>query len=198
VRAPREKKLPVILRVEAVRTLLAPLTLLRYRVCLTTISSCGLRLQAGTHLQMPDLDSARLLVHVHRGTGATDRSVPLPPRTLAWLRQDWTTHRHPPWLFPAPGRGGIGMATASEPLPRSRVPDAFRVARKQSSINKRASVHTLRHSYATPLLEAGVNLRLIQDYLGHSTPTTTAIYTHLTVQADGLARPALTELMKDL
>lgn len=198
VRAPREKKLPVILSVEEVRTLLAHLKLLRYRACLTTIYSCGLRLQEGTHLQVPDIDSARLLVHVRHGKGAKDRYVPLPPRTLELLRQYWKTHRHPTWLFPAPGRGGIGMSTASTPMPRTSVQDAFRAALTHSGINKRASVHTLRHSYATHLLEAGVNLRLIQDYLGHNTPTTTAIYTHLTVKADALARRALTELMRDL
>ena len=198
VRAPREKKLPVILSVDEVRTILAHLKLLRYRACLTTIYSCGLRLQEGTHLQVPDIDSARLLVHVRHGKGAKDRYVPLPPRTLELLRQYWKTHRHPLWLFPAPGRGGIGMSTASAPMPRNSVQDAFRAALKHSGISKRASVHTLRHSYATHLLEAGVNLRLIQDYLGHNTPTTTAIYTHLTVKADAMAREALTALMADL
>ena len=164
VRAPRAQKLPVILSVEEVRTILAHLKLLRYRVCLSTIYSCGLRLQEGTHLQIPDIDSARMLVHVRCGKGAKDRYVPLPQRTLELLRQYWTTHRHPVWLFPAPGRGGIGMSTASVPMPRSSVQDAFRVARKASGIHKRASVHTLRHSWATHLLEAGVPLRLIQEY----------------------------------
>jgi len=198
VRAPREKKLPVILSVEEVRTILAHLKLFRYRACLTTIYACGLRLQEGTHLQVPDIDSARMLVHVRSGKGAKDRYVPLPPRTLELLRQYWKTHHNPAWLFPAPGRGGIGMATASEPMPRSSVQDAFRAALKQSGINKHASVHTLRHSYATHLLEAGVNLRLIQDYLGHDSPTTTALYTHLTATADARARDALAELMRDL
>jgi integrase/recombinase XerD len=198
VRAPREKTLPVILSVEEVRTMLAHLKFLRYRACLTTIYSCGLRLQEGPHLQVPDIDSARMLVHVRHGKGAKDRYVPLPPRTLAVLRQYWKTHRHPSWLFPAPGRGGIGMSTAVDPMPRSSVQDAFRVALKQSGISKHASVHTLRHSYATHRLEAGVNLRLIQDYLGHNTPTTTAISTHLTPKADAMARDALTELMSDL
>jgi integrase/recombinase XerD len=197
VRAPREKKLPVILSVEEVRTLLAPLKLLRSRACLTTLYSCGLRLQEGTHLQVPDIDSARMLVHVRSGKGAKDRYVPLPPRTLELLCQYWKTHRHPTWLFPAPGRGGIGMSTASTPMPRNSVQDAFRGALTHSGINKRASVHTLRHSSATHRLEAGVNLRLIQAYLGHNTPTITAIYTHLTVKADAIARHALTELMSD-
>ena len=198
VRPPREQKLPVILSPEEVRTILAHLKLRRYRVCLTTIYSCGLRLQEGTHLQVPDIDSARLLVHVRCGKGAKDRYVPLPQRTLALLRQYWTTHRHPVWLFPAPGRSGLGMATATAPMPRNSVQAAFRAALKASGLQKRASVHTLRHSYATHLLEAGVNLRIIQDYLGHDSPTTTALYTHLTATADARAREALTGLMEDL
>jgi site-specific recombinase XerD len=195
VRAPREQKLPVVLSLDEVRTILAHVKLLRYRVCLTTIYSCGLRLQEGTHLQVPDIDSARLLVHVRCGKGAKDRYVPLPPRTLEFLRHYWATHRHPLWLFPAPGRSGLGMPTASEPMPRNSVQDAFRAALTASGIHKRASVHTLRHSYATHLLEAGVNLRLIQEYLGHNSPTTTALYTHLTGKADAMAREALQNLM---
>jgi integrase/recombinase XerD len=198
VSPPREQKLPVILSPEEVRTILAHLKLLRYRVCLTTIYSCGLRLQEGPHLQVPDIDSARLLVHVRCGKGAKDRYVPLPPRPLALLRQYWATHRHPVWLFPAPSRSGLGMATASAPMPRNRVQDAFRAALKASGLNKRASVHTLRHSSATHLLEAGVNLRLIQDYLGPDSPTTTALYTHLTATADARARETLAGLMGDL
>jgi len=198
VRAPQGKTLPVILSPQEVRLVLQHVKLMRYRACLTTIYACGLRLQEGTHLQIPDIDSARMLVHVRCGKGAKDRYVPLPQRTLALLRQYWTTHRHPVWIFPAPGRSGLGMSTASTPMPRNSVQDAFRTALKESRLNKRASVHTLRHSYATHLLEAGVNLRLIQAYLGHNSPTTTALYTHLTVKADAMARDALTELMADL
>lgn len=198
VRPPQEHKLPVILSRDEVRTILQCVRLLRYRTCLTTIYACGLRLQEGTHLQIPDIDSARLFVHVRCGKGAKDRYVPLPPQTLEGLRQYWKTHRNPLWLFPAPGRSGVGMSTASTPMPRNSVQDAFRAALKASGLHKRASVHTLRHSWATHLLEAGVNLRLIQQYLGHNSPTTTAIYTHLTVKAEALARDALQQLMADL
>jgi site-specific recombinase XerD len=198
VRAPRAKKLPVGLSVEEVRTILAHIKLLRSRGCWTTLYSCGLRLHEGPHLQVPDIDRARMLVHVRSGTGAKDRSVPLPQRTLAWLRQYWQTHRHPVWLLPAPGRGGIGMSTASNPMPRHRVQDAFRAALTHRGIHKRASVHTLRHSSAPHLLEAGVHLRLLQAYWGHNTPPTTALYTPLTVNADAMARDALTALMADL
>jgi integrase/recombinase XerD len=198
VRPPQEHKLPVILSLEEVHTILPCVRLPRSRACLSTIYACGLRLQEGTHLQVPDSASARMVVHVRCGTGAKDRYVPLPQQTLASLRAYWKTHRHPVWLFPAPGRGGTGMATASTPLPRHRVQDAFRAARKASGITTRASVHTLRHSSATHLLEAGVNLRIIQEYVGHNSPTTTALSTHLTVKAEAGARAALTELMAHL
>jgi integrase/recombinase XerD len=146
VSPPRETKLPVLLSIAEVRTLLAHLKLLRYRVCLPAIYACGLRLQEGTHLQVPDLDSARLLVHVRAGKGAKARYVPRPTPPLEVLRQDWKTHRHPVWSFPAPGRGGTGMPTAKAPMPRRSGQDAFRAALKESGVNKRASVHTLRHS----------------------------------------------------
>jgi len=198
VRAPRETKLPVILSLEEVRKILGSVRLLSYRVCLSTIYSCGLRLQEGTHLQVRDIDSSRMLIHVRHGKGGKDRYVPLPQRTLELLRQYWATHRNAVWLFPAPGRGGIHLSTASQPMPRSSVQGAFRGALKASGMHKRASVHTLRHSWATHLLEAGVNLRLIQAYLGHSSPATTSLYTHLTHKAEALATAAIQRLMEDL
>lgn len=198
LRAPREKKLPVILSREEVRQILARVRLPRYRVCLSTIYSCGLRLQEGTHLQVADLDSARMMIHVRHGKGAKDRYVPLPERTLQLLRDYWRTHRHPALLFPAEGREHLALAKATEPMSKSSVQDAFRASLKESGNNKRASVHTLRHSWATHLLEAGVNLRLIQEWLGHSSPATTSVYTHLTVKAEQLGAAAINQLMSDL
>jgi integrase/recombinase XerD len=198
VRAPREKKLPVILSFEEVRRLLGCVRLPRYRVCLSTIYSCGLRLQEGTHLHVQNIDSARQLIHVRHGKGGKDRYVPLPQWTLEQLRQYWITHRHPVLIFPAPGRGRTGLSTATVPMPRSSVQGAFREALQDSGIHKHASVHTLRHSWATHLLEAGVNLRLIQAYLGHSSPTTTSVYTHLTARAEHLGAEAINRLMGEL
>ena len=198
VRAPREKKLPVVLSIEEVRKLLGSVRLLSYRVCLSTIYSCGLRLQEGTRLQVRDIDSSRMMIHVRHGTGGKDRYVPLPQRTLELLRQYWVTHRHPVLVFPAPGRGHAGFSSATQPMPKSSLQEAFRQALKQSGIHKQASVHTLRHSWATHLLEAGVHLRLMQAYLGHNSPTTTSVYTHLTARAEQLGSVAINLVMRDL
>lgn len=198
VRPRPEHKLPDILSFEEVRLLLHCVEPFWNRACLTTIYSCGLRLQEGTHLQVPDIDSARGFIHVRHGKGAKDRYVPLPASTLDLLRQQWKTHRHPQWIFPAPGPGGRGMKTAARPLPKSSVQGAFRRALKRSGIAKPASVHTLRHCYGTHLLEAGINLRQIQENMGHNSPKTTAIYTHLTAAGRGDAMVKLNDVMRDL
>jgi integrase/recombinase XerD len=176
VRPPREQKLPVILSVGEVRQILGSIRLPRYQVCLTTIYSCGLRLQEGTLLQVRDIDSARMMLHIRHGKGNKDRYVPLPLRTLELLRNYWLTHHNPLLLFPSEGRHHIDLKTSIESMHKSCLQHAFHAALKQSGINKAASVHTLRHSWATHLLEAGVNLRLIQEYLGHSSPATTSTF----------------------
>jgi integrase/recombinase XerD len=198
VRPAKEKRLPVILTREEVHLILNAIRLLRYRACLTTIYACGLRLKEGTHLQIADIDSARMFVHVRLGKGGKDRYVPLPQRTLDLLRQYWKTHRNPVWLFPATGRGGIHEGHATEPTSHTNVQAAFRAALNDTGISKKASVHTLRHSYATHLLEAGVNLRQIQVYLGHNSVQTTSFYTHLTMISTTQACQAINDLMHDL
>lgn len=201
VRAERQKKLPVILSPDEVRRILSNVRLLRYRVCLTTIYSCGLRLQEGTHLKVQDIDSSRGLIHVRGGKGNKDRYVPLPERTLHLMREQWKSHRCPTWIFPARERKQKKVpatTTGPEPIARSSVWFVFKNALRKSNLNKNACVHTLRHSYATHLLEAGVNLRLIQEYLGHRSPTTTSIYTHLTAKTVDAAFRSINELMNDL
>ena len=198
IRPPRERKLPVILSVEEVRRTLKKVHLSRHRVCLSTIYSCGLRIQEGTHLQIPDIDSSRMLIHINKGKAAKDRYVPLPRRTLQLLREHWKTHRNPIWIFPSPRRKGLHKATADPPLSIRSVQLVFKEALRNARIYKQASVHTLRHSYATHLLEIGVDLRLIQVYLGHNSPKTTAIYTHLTEKSQELASKALNRLMSDI
>jgi site-specific recombinase XerD len=199
VRPAREKKLPVILSRDEVGGILRAVRLPVYRACLTTIYVCGLRLREGAHLQVPDVDSARQLLHVH-GKGQCDRYVPLPGDTLPMLRAYWRTHRSPQWLFPAHVRHGTRYVVPPDagPISRSSLQSAFVRAVKQSGVHKRAPVHTLRHSYATHLLEDGVNLRLIQSYLGHTSARTTQLYTHLTPEARQTAVDPVHRLMQGL
>jgi integrase/recombinase XerD len=151
VRPPREKTLPVILSLEEVRRTLGCSRLLSYRVCLSTLDSCGLRLQEGTPLQIPDSDSARMGLHSRQGKGEQERYGPLPQRTLVWRRQYWGTHRHPVLICPAPGRGRHDVSTATAPMPKSSLQAACREALKPSGLHHKAAGHTRRHSWATHL-----------------------------------------------
>lgn len=198
-RPSREKKLPVVLSVEEVCQILGAIRRRHYRVCLTTIYSCGLRLQEGLHLQALDIDSARMLVHVRCGKGAKDRYVPLPQRTLDLLRGYWATHRNPTWIFPKlRPPDAYSLATANKPMDRHGMQRAFKIAVVKCGIQKPATVHTLRHSWATHLLEEGVNLRLLQSYLGHSSLNYTALYTHLTRKIEVQALESINQVMDNL
>jgi site-specific recombinase XerD len=199
VRPAREHKLPVVLSRDEVRRVLAAVRIPVYRVCLTTIYACGLRLLEGARLQVADVDSARMVVHVH-GKGKQDRYVPLPAPILPGLRAYWQTHRSPQWLFPAPTRRGLAHSLAHNggPVTDSSLQSAFHRAVLKSGLAKAAHVHTLRHSYATHLLEAGVNLRIIQDALGHRSARTTQIYTHLTREIRAGLTDPLNALMHGL
>ena len=195
VRPPHEQKLPTVLSVAEVGQILDHVRSLRYRLFLTILYACGLRLQEGLQLHVGDMDGERHLLHVRHGKGNKDRLVPLPERCLVLLRLYWSTHRHPTWLFPGPQRQATLAAT---PMDASGVQKAFRAAWQASGVQKPATVHTLRHSYATHLLEAGVNLRVIQAYLGHASPATTAIYTHLTRQAEDRVVEAINPALEAL
>jgi site-specific recombinase XerD len=192
-----EKKLPVVLSRDEVWRILDAVRIDVYRVCLTTIYACGLRLLEGAQLQVPDVDGDRKLLHIH-GKRSKDRYVPLPDATLALLRKHWRTHRNPLWLFPTGTRSHVAPLSdpAIGPISRSSLQSAFCRAVKKSGVHKRAHVHTLRHSYATHLLEAGVALPLIQEALGHTSLRTTAIYTHLTRELRDAALEPINSMMR--
>jgi site-specific recombinase XerD len=196
-RPKHEEKLPVVLAREEVWRILDRVRIATYRVCLITLYSCGLRLTEGARLQVPDLDGVCGMLHVH-GKRGKDRYVPLPLATLELLRQHWRTHRNPLWLFPAVTRRlkAAPVKPAAGPISPDSLQSAFRRAVKASGLHKRAHVHSLRHSYATHLLEDGVELRLLQEYLGHSSPRTTAIYAHLTRRIREAARDPVNRLMQ--
>jgi len=153
LRAKNESRLPAVMSREEVRALLGCVHTAHNRAFLSTVYACGLRLQEAQHLEVSDIDSARMMIHVHRGKGAKDRFVPLPQATLAILRSHWRSHRNARLLFPAYGRDSRSAGTATTPMAKSSVQGAFRAAKRQAGIAKRGvSIHTLRHCYATHLL----------------------------------------------
>ena len=190
VRPDRKKKLPVVFSTEEVKRVLDCVHRFQYQVCLHTIYACGLRLLEGTRLRVKDIDSDRQMLHVVEGKGGKDRYVPLPDHTLILLRCHWTTHRNQEWMFPSRQING--------PMHETGVQRAFQAARRESGVHKDASVHTLRHSYATHLLEAGVDLRIIQTYLGHASPSTTAMYTHLTSVTEAQVNQRINQIHAEL
>jgi len=197
LRAKREKRLPCVLSRPEVDRILKHVRTFHNRVFLTTVYSCGLRLQEALHLQVSDIDSCRMMIHVHRGKQAKDRYVPLPEETLCLLRRYWCLHRNQRLIFPALGRNGKQAPTSKTPMAIDSVQGALRNARLTAGIRKRrVTIHTLRHSYATHLLEAGVNLKVIQRYLGHALIETTMIYCHLTQKGHENASLIVNNIMK--
>jgi site-specific recombinase XerD len=195
-RVKAEQKLPVVISVDEVHTLLKLIEKPSMRCFFTVVYSMGLRLQEALHLQVADIDSKRGFVHIHRGKGAKDRLVPLPKSTYDELRSYWVLHRNPVWIFPAEGRNHKLAPTATQPMSESSVQDVIKAVLEQLKWDNRGiSTHTLRHCYATHLLETGVNLRLIQKYLGHKHLTSTMIYLHVTTVGEEAAIAKINSLM---
>ena len=177
-----KKRLPVVLEIGEVASVFAEVALLRHLTPLRLIYCCGLRLDECVKLTVDDIGTNRLTIR--DGKGGKDRYVPLSGLMYEKLRHYWKHHRNPKWIFPTPGRGLC--TNAQERMGRSELPigkgslqKAFREALAASTVRKRASIHTLRHSYATHLLAMGVNIRQLQLYLGHEDIETTTLYTHL-------------------
>ena len=170
--AKTKKKLPTVLSVDEVRRLLGAPMCAKHRAVLSLIYATGARLNEATHLRVSDIDGARMLVHIRRGKGGKPRMVPMSAALRELLRDYWRAEHPQDLLFPG--------AQQDRPLHESSVQHACASARLRARIDKPASVHTLRHSYATHLLELGVDLRTIQKLLGHTSLSTTAIYVHVT------------------
>jgi integrase/recombinase XerD len=168
----RERHLPVVLSVDELVALLAAIGSLRDRVLLTVLYSAGIRLGEVCRLRVEDIDSSRMLLRIQQGKGHKDRFAPLSPTALDLLRQWWRATRPAGLLFP----------NKNDPS-RSICPDtvqrAVKVAARQAGITKRISPRTLRHSFATHLMEQGTSMRVIQVLLGHAHSRTTETYTHV-------------------
>lgn len=171
----RPQALPVVLTKNEVRRLFDATKSFRDRVLLMTAYSAGLRVGELTHLKTTDIDSQAMNIHIRRGKGKKDRYVILSPRLLEALRRYWVNERPHDLLFPGrnPGR----------PLHERTVQKMFKNAATRARIQKKVSMHTLRHSFATHLLEDGVNLRLIQELLGHASIRTTLVYLRVTTKS---------------
>ncbi len=172
-KAPR--RLPQILSVDEVTRLIDAAGSLSHRTMLMTLYSTGMRNAELRHLQVRDIDSRRMLIHIQHGKGGRDRYVPLSATLLSTLRVYWRWMKPKTWLFP----GTIAGWRADKPITPKVVWDACQSAATRANIQQRVSAHLLRHSYATHLLEAGADLRTIQLLLGHVKLEHTVIYLHL-------------------
>jgi site-specific recombinase XerD len=168
----QKKKVPVVLSQDEVALILNQAAPLKYRTILTVIYSAGLRISEARHLTAADIDSDRMVIHVRYGKGSKERYTMLSPTTLRLLRRYWVKCKQDKstWLFPSPHR--------TEPISSSSINKMFNLAVKNCGIQKKVVVHSLRHGFATHLLEQGVDIRIIQCLLGHATISSTTKYTH--------------------
>lgn len=181
--AKQKRKLPTVLSMEEVRRLIDTVTNLKHRAILALIYATGARLSEAVSLEVRDINSERMLVHIRDGKGGVARMQPMSTALRDLLRSHWRVTRPQTLLFP-----GKHLDRGMHPTSVQKV---FHVARTRAGIDKPASIHTLRHSYATHLLELGVDLRTIQRLLGHASLSTTSIYTHVSQRLIGVASKAI-------
>lgn len=167
----REVRLPVVFSTSEVERLLDAVSHLKHKIILMTIYSAGLRLSEALHLAREDIDGGSMLIHVRHGKGKRERIVPLSPSLMHGLRQYRRVHSPGPWLFP--GRD------PRYPISGRSVQRMTNAAGVRANLSKRATPRSLRHSFATHHLEAGTDIRIIQELLGHAHLTTTLVYTHV-------------------
>jgi len=171
-RSKQRKRLPEVLSKHDVESIFSATNNLKHRAILMTVYSGGLRVGEVTRLKVSDIDSGRMMIRVNEGKGLKDRYTLLGERNLKMLRQYWKAYRPAEWLFPG--------KNASEPVSISAVQRVFKASLEKAGIKKKASVHTLRHCFATHLLESGTDLYYIQRLLGHKSASTTSVYLHIT------------------
>lgn len=201
VSSPSAQTLPMVLTREEVARLFSVVRTPRFLTVFRFIYACGLRIGEAVQLEVGDL-RIEGRVRIRLAKGQKDREVPIPPAILHELREFWKTHRHPKFIFPGVGRGwrdGVSalasLATSAEPMGVGSIQTCMRLAVAAARLPKGTVVHTLRHSYATHMLEEGVSIRLISAYLGHASLETTLVYTHLTVVNEASARDAIARLL---
>jgi site-specific recombinase XerD len=170
----RKRKLPRVLNRDQVLALLQAIRSPKYQAILTSCYAAGLRIGEACKLCADDLDSNRMVIHVRQGKGGKDRYTLFSPRLLEMMRCYWRIYRPLNWLFP-------GKTQAGHISPET-VRQVFRKARDKAGIGRWCTPHTLRHAFATHLLDKGTDLVVIQALLGHASIKTTSIYTHVTIE----------------
>ena len=184
IKVPKQKFLPTVLTIGEVHQLIKATRLHHNAALLWTLYSLALRLEEGLNLQISDIDSKRMTVHIHRGKGAKDRLLPLPLSTLKVLRNYWKQHRNESLLFPSHARKPASAAKSTTSMSPSAVQSCVKRTAQAVGIRKPITPHSLRHSMATHLFEAGASLCWLQRFLGHKNLQTTLIYLHLTDDAN--------------
>jgi len=192
VKPPQVKRIPDIITNQQIGQLISQTKSLRYKVFLLTLYSMGLRLSEALELTVNDIDSQTMTLHIRDGKGGKDRLLPLPHRTLMALRYYWKTHRHPCLLFPGKGKN------KQAPMDKGGIQKALKKVINELGIKKNISPHSLRHCFATHLLEQGIDLRSLQILLGHNSLNTTARYTQLTSLKQKNNIIALNQLTNDI
>ena len=214
VKTKDRERLPEVLDREEARLILTQVKELRFATPLRLIYLCGLRLSECLHIEVRDIHRQEQRLHIREGKGGKDRYVPLPQVAIEDLTRWWKYHRHPRYLFPAMGHGWRAterrepaeqervqralLQRAEHPMSTSGLQRVFQLAVAASGVKKRATIHTLRHSYATHLLEEGVSLRYISQYLGHASLEQTLVYAHLTAVSEAQTQQAVARLAAGL
>jgi integrase/recombinase XerD len=180
------RKLPVVLSLQEVARFLGAITHIKHRAILMSAYAAGLRVSEVTRLRVADIDSQRMVLRIRQAKGQKDRFVVLSPRLLKLLREYWKAVRPSDFLFPG--------ARPDQPITSGSVHRVCRAARERCGLGKHVTVHTLRHSFATHLLEDGTDLRTIQILLGHRSLSTTARYLHVATAALRSTRSPLDRL----
>jgi len=197
--------LPVVLTREEVERLLSTIRDGRYRAFFTVVYQCGLRLQEALNVKPKDVDGERLVLRVRVTKGGMEREVPITPELLERLRGFWKSHRNPDWLFPGVGQGRLekgltirnAMHECRSYMSSSGIYAALKVAKHECGLMKKhekVTIHTLRHSFATHMLEGGCSLKQLSVYLGHKDLRSTMVYLHLTEVSETQGRQALLTL----
>lgn len=201
-RQPHPKALPEVLSQEAVRRILSFATDIRYHAYLVLVYSCGLRAREAMRIKFSDIDNNQGLLRITDGKGGKNRMVPIPQNTIRILRKMWLTHKHPKLLFPGYVRYNCGTKTRTGITDKTVSYQAFinyfQEMAALAGITKKIGLHTLRHSYATHLLEEGIPSKVVQEYLGHESMATTTVYLHVTKKMKREGATTLEKLMGDL